>query len=137
MRYAKVSVLIGQMLGTYLNDYIASKSIKRNKGVFEAESRLWYGLPHVPFEMLTNALNRMCYISLPFYIAGLIISGFAFQNKLPIVAVVFGWGIREVAVMTTTVAVCECRTCSSHRLVLIYLLLIPIRRLRKQLFSSP
>jgi len=83
-----VSVLLGQVLGTYLNDYIASQSIKRNKGVFEAESRLW-----------------MCYISLPFYIAGLIISGFAFQNKLPLVAVVFGWGVREVAVMTTTVAV--------------------------------
>ncbi|KLO19177.1 MFS general substrate transporter [Schizopora paradoxa] len=83
-----VSVLAGQVLGTYLNDYIASWSIKRNKGVFEAESRLW-----------------MCYISLPFYIAGLIISGFPFQDKLPLVAVVFGWGIREVAVMTTTVAV--------------------------------
>jgi len=83
-----VSVLIGQLLGTYLNDYIASQSIKRNKGVFEAEARLW-----------------MCYISLPFYIAGLIISGFAFQRKLPLVAVVFGWGVREVAVMTTTVAV--------------------------------
>ncbi|KLO19176.1 MFS general substrate transporter [Schizopora paradoxa] len=85
-----VSVLIGQLLGTYLNDYIAFRFIRRNKGVFEAESRLW-----------------TCYISLPFYIAGLIISGFAFQKKLPLVAVVFGWGIREVAVMTTTVAVCK------------------------------
>lgn len=56
--------------------------------------------------LIYGLLFRMCYISLPFYIAGLIISGFAFQDKLPLVAVVFGWGVREVAVMTTTVAVC-------------------------------
>ncbi len=48
----------------------------------------------------------MCYLSLPFYVTGLIISGAAFQQKLPIVAIVMGWGIREVAVMTTTAACC-------------------------------
>lgn len=48
----------------------------------------------------------MCYLSLPLYVTGLVISGAAFQQKLPVVAVVMGWGIREVAVMTTTVACC-------------------------------
>ena len=40
----KVSVILGELIGRYTNDYIMNVSIKRNKGVFEAESRLWYGL---------------------------------------------------------------------------------------------
>ena len=38
---AQVAVLIGETLGRYLNDWIMNVSIRRNKGVFEAESRLW------------------------------------------------------------------------------------------------
>jgi len=38
----QVSVIIGELIGRYLNDWIMNTSIKRNKGVFEAESRLWY-----------------------------------------------------------------------------------------------
>lgn len=82
-----VSVLLGQVIGRYLMDFIVFRSVRKNNGVFEAEVKLW-----------------MCYLSLPFYVTGLIISGAAFQQKLPIVAIVMGWGIREVAVMTTTAA---------------------------------
>ena len=40
----KVSVVLGELIGRYTNDYIMNVSIKRNNGVFEAESRLWYGI---------------------------------------------------------------------------------------------
>lgn len=45
-------------------------------------------------------------IALPVYVVGLVVSGAAFQDKLSVAAVVMGWGIREVAVMINTVAVC-------------------------------
>lgn len=35
-------MILGQVIGRYVNDSIASRAIRRNKGVFEAESRLWY-----------------------------------------------------------------------------------------------
>ena len=37
----QVSVLIGEIVGRYTNDWIMNWNIRRNKGVFEAESRLW------------------------------------------------------------------------------------------------
>ncbi|KAG6860202.1 hypothetical protein C0995_014436 [Termitomyces sp. Mi166 len=37
-----VAVVIGELVGRYLNDWIMNTSIRRNNGVFEAESRLWY-----------------------------------------------------------------------------------------------
>ena len=37
----QVSVLLGELIGRYVNDWIQNVSIRRNKGVFEAESRLW------------------------------------------------------------------------------------------------
>jgi hypothetical protein len=45
-----VSVFVGELIGRYANDYIMNVSIKRNNGVFEAESRLWYEIP-VIFEI--------------------------------------------------------------------------------------
>ena len=40
-------MVLGELIGRYTNDYIMNVSIKRNNGVFEAESRLWYGIPVV------------------------------------------------------------------------------------------
>jgi hypothetical protein len=37
----QVAVIIGELIGRYLNDWIMEFSIRRNKGVHEAESRLW------------------------------------------------------------------------------------------------
>ncbi|EKM52283.1 uncharacterized protein PHACADRAFT_260571, partial [Phanerochaete carnosa HHB-10118-sp] len=83
-----VAVVLGQVLGHYLNDFIVTRAIRRNRGVYEAESRLW-----------------TCVVALPIYVVGLVVSGAAFQAKLSVGAVVMGWGIREVAVMINTVAV--------------------------------
>lgn len=103
----KVAVILGQILGRYLNDFITARAIRQNNGVFEAESRLWSAPLHLLTrnEILTDT-NRSCAVALPVYVSGLVISGVAFQDKLPVGAVVMGWAIREVAIMTTTVAVC-------------------------------
>ena len=46
----KVSVIFGELIGRYVNDYIMNVSIKLYHGVFEAESHLWYGTTKV-FEL--------------------------------------------------------------------------------------
>ncbi|TCD68881.1 hypothetical protein EIP91_009596 [Steccherinum ochraceum] len=83
-----VAVLIGEIVGRYFNDWVMRFCIKRNKGVFEAEFRLW-----------------TCYIALPLYIGGLVLIGGALQKHLSIGALIIGWGIAEVATMINTVAV--------------------------------
>ena len=38
----QVAVVIGELVGRFMNDWIMNVSIRRNKGIFEAESRLWF-----------------------------------------------------------------------------------------------
>lgn len=38
----QVAVLIGEVLGRYFNDWVMNFCIRRNRGVFVAEFRLWY-----------------------------------------------------------------------------------------------
>ncbi|KAG6825209.1 hypothetical protein H0H92_004387 [Tricholoma furcatifolium] len=83
-----VSVIIGELTGRYLNDYIMNVCIRRNKGVFEAESRLW-----------------ACYLGVPLFICGFLVLGASFEKHLSIGAVIMGWGIAELGVMITTVAI--------------------------------
>ncbi|KZT22763.1 MFS general substrate transporter [Neolentinus lepideus HHB14362 ss-1] len=90
-----VAVLIGEITSHYMNDWIQGWSIRRNKGVFEAENRLW-----------------ACYIAFPLYICGFIVLGASVQNHLSAGALVMGWGISEVAVMIYTVAIyAYCNDC--------------------------
>jgi len=39
----QVAVIVGELIGHFANDAIMRITTKRNHGVFEAESRLWYG----------------------------------------------------------------------------------------------
>ncbi|PBK81160.1 MFS general substrate transporter [Armillaria gallica] len=90
-----VSVLLGELIGRYTNDWIMNLSIRRNHGVFEAESRLW-----------------ACYIALPLYICGFVTLGASIQNHLNTGAVIMGWGIAELAIMINTVAIyAYCNDC--------------------------
>ncbi|KIJ24612.1 hypothetical protein M422DRAFT_194494 [Sphaerobolus stellatus SS14] len=90
-----ISVIIGESIGRYVNDWLANFLIKRNHGVFEAEMRLW-----------------MCYLALPLYICGFVVIGAAFEKHLSIGAIIMGWGIAECAVMMTTVAIyAYCNDC--------------------------
>ncbi|PSR73732.1 hypothetical protein PHLCEN_2v10422 [Hermanssonia centrifuga] len=83
-----VAVLIGELLGRYLNDWIMNVCIRRNNGVFESESRLW-----------------ACYVAVVLYIIGFILIGAAFQDHLNISCFIIGWGLVEIATMVNTVAV--------------------------------
>lgn len=90
-----VAVIIGEIIGRYANEWIMNTGIRRNKGVFEAETRLW-----------------ACYIAMPLYLCGFLTLGAAFQKKLSVGAIVMGWGIAEVAVMINTVAIyAYCNDC--------------------------
>ncbi|KAJ3796573.1 MFS general substrate transporter [Lentinula aff. detonsa] len=90
-----VAVLIGELIGRFNNDFIMNVTIRRNNGVFEAESRLW-----------------ACYLAMPLYICGFIVLGASFQKHLSVGALVMGWGISELAVMINTVAVyAYCNDC--------------------------
>ncbi|KAI0826521.1 MFS general substrate transporter [Trametes gibbosa] len=94
-----VAVLIGEVLGRYFNDWVMNISIRRNNGVFIAESRLW-----------------TCYIAMPLYICGFVVLGASFEKHLSVGALVMGWGIAEVAVMVNTVAIyAYCNDCFPRR----------------------
>ncbi|KAJ7641824.1 MFS general substrate transporter [Roridomyces roridus] len=82
-----VAVLVGEVMGRYGNDFIARFGIRRNKGVFEAEMRLW-----------------MCYVSLPLYITGFLVLGHGFQST-NVTAVILGWGIGQLGIMLNTTAI--------------------------------
>ncbi|EIM90062.1 MFS general substrate transporter [Stereum hirsutum FP-91666 SS1] len=90
-----VAVLIGEIIGRYLNDWIMNISIRRNHGVFYAESRLW-----------------ACYLAVILYICGYVVLGASLQKHLSAGALIMGWGISEVATMINTVAVyAYCNDC--------------------------
>ncbi|KIJ36590.1 hypothetical protein M422DRAFT_61133 [Sphaerobolus stellatus SS14] len=75
-----ISSLAGHWIAGYLNDFIVNSIIRRNQGVFEAESRLW-----------------MYYFAVLIYVVGLF--------KLLVAVVIIGWAMRQVAVALNTVAV--------------------------------
>jgi len=77
-----------------LNDWVMKREIRRNNGVFEAEARLW-----------------TCYIGVLLYVVGFVVLGASLQNH-NIAAVIIGWGIAQVAILVTTVAVyAYCNDC--------------------------
>ncbi|KAF7358628.1 MFS general substrate transporter [Mycena sanguinolenta] len=83
-----VSVILGELIGRYMNEWIQNFTIRRNNGVFEAESRLW-----------------ACYVAIPIYICGFVTLGASFQKHLSPGAIIMGWGLAELAIMINTVAV--------------------------------
>ncbi|KAJ7800511.1 major facilitator superfamily domain-containing protein [Mycena olivaceomarginata] len=82
-----VATIFGEVIGRYGNDTIAAVGIRRNKGVFEAETRLW-----------------MCYFSLPLYITGFLLLGHGAQ-ALNTPSFILGWGIGQIAIMLNTTAI--------------------------------
>jgi len=83
-----VAVIIGEIIGHFLNDAIMRITTRRNGGVFEAESRLW-----------------ACYVAVPLYVCGFVVLGVALKEHNSIPALVIGWGLLVAAVMMNTVAV--------------------------------
>ncbi|KIP03999.1 hypothetical protein PHLGIDRAFT_129814 [Phlebiopsis gigantea 11061_1 CR5-6] len=83
-----VAVVLGELVGRYLNDWIMHVSIRRNNGFFVAESRLW-----------------ACYVAVAFYTCGMILLGAGFQKHLNIAAFIIGWGLVEIATILNTTVV--------------------------------
>lgn len=56
--------------------------------------------------LMTEVLSRyMIYASAPFFIAGLLLTGFALEEHLHDAAVIAGWGIYSFGIMLSSVAV--------------------------------
>ncbi|GAA5873270.1 hypothetical protein JCM16303_001076 [Sporobolomyces ruberrimus] len=83
-----VAVILGEIAGRFLNDGITNRLIKRNSGVFYAEYRLW-----------------SMYFAMPFFVAGFVLLGASYEKKLPVVGLIFGWGMAEFGILINTVAV--------------------------------
>jgi len=83
-----VACILGQLIGHYLHDALANHYVRKHKGIFEPESRL-----------------RVIYLSEPLMCAGLIILGFALQQKLHFMVAAVGWGLYVFGIMVTTVGI--------------------------------
>ncbi|KAG1854769.1 major facilitator superfamily domain-containing protein [Suillus tomentosus] len=93
-----VAVLLGEIIGRYVNEFIMYLHIRKNGGFFEPESRLW-----------------TCYLAMPLYICGFLTLGAGIQN-LNKAALIIGWGIAFVAITLNTVAVyAYCNDCFPRR----------------------
>lgn len=103
----QVAVFLGLFLGHYLNDWVMNQEIKRNKGIFRAEARLWYVLYHLRHLAQLEYFCRTCYIGVLIYVVGFVILGAALQNHLNKAAIIVGWGIAQIAVLVITVPVCK------------------------------
>lgn len=109
----QVAVIIGEIIGHFSNDAIMRVTTRRNKGVFEAEFRLWWvqsecllGRSSNSSTMVGLRTHRACYIGVPLYICGFVVLGDALKKHSSVVELVMGWGISMVALMVNTVAVC-------------------------------
>jgi hypothetical protein len=108
----QVAVVIGEIIGHFANDAIMRVTTRRNKGVFEAESRLWWVRLACLLGRSANSsmvglrTRRACYIGVPLYICGFLVLGDALKKHTSVGELVVGWGIAMVALMVNTVAVC-------------------------------
>lgn len=103
-------MIFGEQIGHYLNDWVMEVCIRRNKGVFEAEMRLWWVqilCLAICYPEIELSIRRTCYVSVVLYIAGFVVLG-ACMEQLSIAGLVLGWGIAQCVVVFNTVAVCEC-----------------------------
>jgi hypothetical protein len=76
---------------------------RRNRGVFEAESRLWWVQTAC---LLGRGGHRACYVAIPLYVIGFVVLGVALKEHKSVATLVIGWGLLNVAVMINTVAAC-------------------------------
>ncbi|KAI0764761.1 MFS general substrate transporter [Fomes fomentarius] len=95
-----VAVFLGEVLGRYLVDWLLEVAVRRNKGVFEPESRLW-----------------TCYIAVALWVCGFVLQGAAFQRHFHIAVLVVGWICGQTAAMMNTFAIyAYCNDCfPKHR----------------------
>ncbi|KZT37211.1 MFS general substrate transporter [Sistotremastrum suecicum HHB10207 ss-3] len=82
-----VAAILGQIVGHFLHDALATHYLRHHDGKFEPEARF-----------------RAIWISQPFMIAGLVILGFALQKDWHFMVTAVAWGMYVFGIMVTTVA---------------------------------
>jgi hypothetical protein len=83
-----VSVILGELFGHFVNDFLAIRYVRKHAGVFKPEARL----PPIYFAAF-------------FVIPGLVLIGQSLQKHLTWVAIVFGWGMYVFGYMIMSVAI--------------------------------
>ncbi|KAJ4152098.1 hypothetical protein NW765_017607 [Fusarium oxysporum] len=83
-----VAIVFGEIFGYFFNDYLVRRYTHKHHGLFQPETRL-----------------NMVYVSSIPMIGGLILLGQALAHRLSVVAVIFGWGLHNFGIMTTSVAI--------------------------------
>ncbi|KAL6244801.1 hypothetical protein RBB50_008329 [Rhinocladiella similis] len=83
-----IGMFLGELFGHWFNDFIFSRHIRRSRGVYEPEVRLW-----------------MVWISVVLLIGSLVLYGYALADKLPWIGPVMAYGIYGFGLVTQTVAI--------------------------------
>ncbi|KAK5347905.1 hypothetical protein LTR34_006211 [Exophiala xenobiotica] len=81
-----VGILLGEIFGHFVNDALAKRYIRRHKGIFEPEVRLW-----------------MAYIAAILMIVGLVLLGLGLQRHLNIGVLIVGWGMHTCGLVILSV----------------------------------
>lgn len=81
-----VAVIIGEVLGHWLHNFIANVYIRHHNGRFEPEARLF-----------------VLWLAIPCNVAGLILFGFCYQQNYHYMVAALAWGLYIFALMITTV----------------------------------
>ncbi|KAK4937743.1 hypothetical protein LTR10_021688 [Elasticomyces elasticus] len=81
-----VGVFLGELIGHYANDALVRLYVKRHKGIFEPEVRLW-----------------MAYLAALFMIVGLVLLGQGFYHHLNIGVLIIGWGLQTCGMVILSV----------------------------------
>ena len=82
-----VGALLGETVGHWLHDLISKRYIRLHSGHFEPEARL-----------------QAIWLSTPFMLIGLVVLGFALQDKYHYMLTSLAWGMYVFGIMITTVA---------------------------------
>lgn len=81
-----VAVILGEIIGHWLHNFIANIYIQRHRGGFEPEARL-----------------IVLWLASPCSVAGLVLFGFCYQQKYHYMVAALAWGLYVFGLMITTV----------------------------------
>jgi MFS family permease len=83
-----VAAILGELVGSWLHDFIANTYIRRHDGHLPPEVRLW-----------------AVFLAEPFIITGLIVMGFALERHYHYMVTAVGWGLYVFGIMIMTVGI--------------------------------
>ncbi|MDI1488690.1 MAG: hypothetical protein OHK93_007966 [Ramalina farinacea] len=88
LQFAPVTAaILGEVIGHYLHDALATLYMRRHHGRLDPEARL-----------------LACYVATPFMLSGLVLIGFAMQHTYHYMLIALGWGLYVFGTMIVSVA---------------------------------